>query len=93
MKPSELLNSPDKWTKGSAAKTKDGIPIYSGNPEAYSFCLYGALNKCFESDTILYDINYNKIRDVLKSKFLSGFNDAPKTTYEDIINVLKKCDL
>jgi len=40
----DLLADPDKWTKGSFARTAEGDRVGFSDPEATCWCLMGALN-------------------------------------------------
>lgn len=40
----DIFSAKDRWTQGSQARTKDQGPVAYCDPEAYSFCLLGAVN-------------------------------------------------
>jgi hypothetical protein len=92
MKIKELLSTPDKWTKGLAARNKKGEPVFTSDKDAYSFCLLGACAKCYPDLLNCVEVE-KKIRDILRNEngFLSivDFNDSSSTTFEDIRRILE----
>lgn len=58
----ELLSTPDKWTKGCAARDVDGVPVSPESPSAECFCLYGAIVHCY-GDGPQKEIVARKVRD------------------------------
>ena len=94
MKPSEILSSPDKWTKGAYARTKTDTIVGVLDEEACKFCLDGALLRC----GLDWDIKTSLEQAILelfptKSEGIISFNDHPDTTYEDVLEVLESCGL
>lgn len=57
-----------RWTQGSFAKAKDGLPVGPRHPAATCFCLAGAIKVRIPAETI-YDDN-------LRSRTYGAFNDA-----------------
>lgn len=49
MKVHELLAVREKWTQGTPARNKDGKAVDTYDPQACSFCLWGALKVCYPS--------------------------------------------
>lgn len=100
MKISELLNGPEKWTKEAIARNGDGKPVYLTSPDAVSYCLLGALFKCYEGNNLgkKWNILDKYIKENYK-KYANSysptvyFNNNEKTTYKDIMKVVKACDL
>jgi len=90
-----ILSDPNKWIKDAAAKTVNGIPTSTTSPDAYSFCLLGALENIGE-----YFAHYElakKIRkltpinfspDIEDSSIIIQFNDS--TTHEILLKTLKE---
>lgn len=104
MKVRELLDSPEKWTKGAIARDSKGNLVSYNSPNAVCFCLLGAIYKCYASDKMNPDkMNPDKlpleIRKLigsllnLRSDSISYFNDAPKRTFEDIKNLVNTLDI
>lgn len=92
---SDILCSPDKWSKGHLAKDKNGNHTYPEDKKAYSFCLFGAMIKAYG----LKDITLPKLRveKILLNRELHGkittiarFNDDPTTTYEMVMELVKE---
>lgn len=94
MKPSELLDKPEKWTKGYLARTTGGRPINADDPNATCWCVFGALARC-EYTGEAWIIAVSKLRFEIGSEYISipEWNDAEETTYEQVIDVLKKAGL
>lgn len=88
MKPSELLAKEENWTKGTAARDKSNNPVGIHSPEAFSFCAYGALQKCGVNEDGI-DLLYSKV----PVGSLVSFNDNSNTTHTEIIALLKSVNL
>lgn len=95
MKAHELLATPDKWTKGTYAKTATGKAVPAKDPNAVCWCIYGALIKCYRDDEDRYVEAANKIQDVLLLRYnnpdIVPFND--RRTHEEVLAVLKEADV
>lgn len=97
MKIYELLNSPEKWTKRTMARNSKNEKTFPRSPEACCWCLAGAFIKTY------IHVPYQEYNDLLlkieKELVLMGystmyqFNDAPETTYENVINLCKRLDV
>ncbi len=81
MKPSELLDSEEKWCKGSNAKDENGIAVIPESPRAIKWCLVGAVYKTRPFDTVWEDIE--KLRAHL-GLVISDYNDAPERTFAEV---------
>lgn len=98
MKVKELLASPSAWTQGSYARDKDGYHTFIDNPQAYCFCLGGAVIRCYK-DPYECDEAYRKLLEAIKKRtglevsLLFVFNDDPKTTHADILAVAEAADV
>lgn len=90
MKAYELLATPDKWTKRVTARDKLGNRTGSDSNSACSFCLYGALVRCYplKKRIALYD----KIQGKLNTSPIS-WNDEPTRTHAEVLTVLKELDI
>lgn len=100
----EILNSPEKWIKGHNARDKDGHPIYPPNEAAVCWCLEGAIYKALWEQNLTnkkWENSYYKIVHALcHSENLAfnignqdehiGFNDDKNTTYNKVIDLIKK---
>lgn len=86
MKPSELLNSPEKWSKGSESVTWD--------KDCIATAIYrSGLTQTEQSEAIQklkkhlgLDMQYHHIP-------LWEWNDAPERTFEEVRNALIACGL
>ena len=59
MKVKELFSSEEKWCKKAYARDDQGKAVFSKSQSAVSWCLIGAICKCYESiigqdDTVSY---------------------------------------
>lgn len=80
MKPSELLDKPEKWCQGTYARNKDGKLAILGAPSAVSWCILGALKMCHFS---LYGPE-RQLLDKLTGGSVVTFNDTPGRTFEEV---------
>ena len=94
MKIRELLTDESKWIKGCFAQDKRGEPVGTNSFGAVSWCLIGAVEKCYpdreENTRIRYKI-INHLR-----KFDLGdveFNDNRNTTFEKIRTLVETLDI
>lgn len=94
MKAHELLNTPEKWTKGAFAKDHTGCNVNYNSALAICFCLGGAINRCYNNPEDVF-VNANKIGKFLNlpNLKLTEWNDAPERTYEEVITILKELDI
>jgi hypothetical protein len=97
MKTYELLDSPEKWTKGVCARDSRGKEIDPESPKAICWCIKGALYKCYPDDDDWYTA-YNQLvkakgYETWKYGGVVSWQDDPRTTYEEVIEVLKLADV
>jgi hypothetical protein len=97
MKPSELIDSPEKWTKGEYARDASGKSIDFSSNDAQCFCLRGAIYRLGDDNDECRQNLHNLSRAVarLYPQFwgVTSFNDHPETTFEDVQKVLKEAGL
>lgn len=99
MKAHELLSDATKWTKKTYARDEDGVDIDVQDPKACSFCIIGAIQKCyggFEIVVRLVERVTEKVKEQnkeFKSDYIVDWNDGEDTTFEDIHKVLKELDI
>ena len=92
VKPSELLARPESWTQGDFSRDKEGRSARSRPEEQCSWCLMGALMKCypqFSSRMVITDL----LRDKAGCASLSYWNDAPERTHAEVLALLKEVGL
>ncbi len=80
----ELFNSPDKWCKRQLAEDKNGNWCSPNDERAVRWCLLGGCMKC---------LGFETLRDVIRERTgqpITIFNDAPDTTFDDILEVLQE---
>ncbi len=91
MKVYELLDKPEKWTKGMLSRDSRGRPIdYPRDELAVCWCLLGAIELCYESreDMSVVKLVRNSI-----NRGISEWNDAPERTYSEVISLCKELDI
>lgn len=98
MKAYELLDSPEKWTQQTLARDINGMATSPRGYDACSFCLVGAIERCYNvpSKDMLAIIQL--VEDELKVQapgfeFIGQWNDAPDRTHEEVVDLLKKLDI
>lgn len=96
MKVHELLDGPEKWTKGANAREADGSHCFTNSPLATCFCLRGAILHCYGCGM------QNKRRDAIDEKIFAhlgkiqmdyDWNDAPDRTFEEVRNLALELDI
>lgn len=100
MKVRELLKLKNNWIKGQPAVDKNRMWTPLESPEAVSFCLIGAIYKCYKDEKQRAKI-YKRIRKELKLKekedwiiwAITVWNDDKKRTFTEVKNLVKKLDI
>lgn len=90
MKAWQLLDSPEKWTKGAFARTACGRAVMTGEGAAACWCLHGALGLCYNYG---YDAEAERLRVRLGANDLVSWNDTPERTHQEVLAVLKELDI
>lgn len=93
MKIRELLSSPDKWTQGVFARNSSGYRTYELDQDACSFCLMGALYRCYidtEDDGLLVR---SKLGQAIEDNTITGWNDDPKRTFAEVKELVDRLDI
>ncbi len=81
------------WTKEASARDIYGMSVYPEHPMAVSWCLSGAMGKCFENKYSEYIVCKYKILEAVRALFpqflsIPDFNDDQETTWRDVELVL-----
>lgn len=90
----KLIEDQEYWTQGAYAKTNLGIEVSATDPEAYCFCLVGALYKVsgIDSENNPFDrglLGYGKLVEALKligRGNIAIFNDVH--THREVLELL-----
>lgn len=107
MKAYEILNSPEKWTKGTHFKNVEGVVLAPESAKATCMCLEGAVILAYSYTIIeLYrSWEYRRLEIAIEAKYgltrlhankcnlVASFNDHPETTFEEVVALLKELDL
>ena len=96
MKAHELLDSPEKWTQRTAARDSENRSVHPDNPEACSFCLIGAICKCYNPDEAI--TVRSKVRDYLWDKHrhctsIPDWNDDDARCWGEVFTLLVELDI
>lgn len=86
----ELLTSPEKWTRGESARDINGRPVMTDSKEAVSWCLVGALMKCYRGSKVAY--LRTRIGNLLQIS-VEGWNDDPNRKFEDVKALVEQLDI
>lgn len=92
----ELLDGPNKWSKGEYAVDEDGDKVLISSPKACAFCLVGAIERTLHQTEDTSDqaalTSYRTqavIRDITGCGVVV-YNDRRDTTFESIKSTLQK---
>jgi hypothetical protein len=89
LKMRKLLDNPENWCKSSFAQDKHKTNCTANDPDAYAFCLLGALFKTCDMRIDIANIHVFLTKHT-KGGSVMAFNDNYRTTHKDIINFLDK---
>ena len=97
MKAYELISEPSRWTKGTLARDSNGHATNVLGPTACSFCLVGAIERCYASFKCCLE-QVKRVRQELKAQFpnfefVGQWNDHPDRTHTEVVELLKKLDI
>lgn len=88
----KLLSDPGRWCQGAAALNSEGRFVSPIEKYAVSWCLIGALRKtahlCGLGEVVTETTDF--IRKEVLYRFISGFNDDPRTSHADVLNLLDR---
>jgi hypothetical protein len=97
MKAFELIAKEENWCKGAFAKDKEGNNVPITSPNAFKFCMLGAINKCYPVEA--YSNRVRHVEEIIAEKYpnkfrhMMSFNDDGATLHEMAIDVLKTADV
>src|SRR6266508_1642683 len=105
MKINELLSDKSKWTQHAYARLPTGEPCASSHPDAVSWCLLGAVNRCYPADRGLenrHEIE-RRLRAAIQCQtlgtadlgdehrpYLHRWNDHPLRTFDEVLELVEK---
>lgn len=99
MKVKELLSDKSKWIKNVFAKNKEGDEVNYHDPTAYSFCLAGAVRRCYsETEEVFHDISLQisikTHQDITQWNWsIVQWNDDPERTFEEVKELVEELDI
>lgn len=92
MKVFELLKNPENWCKRSYGKTIKGESVDWSNYEAVSWCVQGAICKCY-SEPETQNSKRKDLENVIGEIGISVWNDNLDRTHKEVLEALKKADI
>lgn len=90
MKVRELFTDASKWAKGAEARNSDGLRTQFDSPFAVSWCLGGALAKCYPNT---YPSLRVEVQMQMGIRHISVWNDADNRTFEEVKELVDRLDL
>ena len=92
MKVKELLTDETRWSQGAYAHRADGEVVKFSSPEAVSFCLVGAISRCY---WLLKDRKpiYDAVCDQIGESFIPDWNDAKERTFAEVRALVEELDI
>jgi hypothetical protein len=88
-----LGESPDKWTKGAKYRNAKGMPLDIADPQETpaSFDIIGAIDFVYRNQE---QNQTARIRVGMELKTTATlWNDSPMRTYEDVMNLVRRCNI
>lgn len=93
----KLLDKPEKWTQQVQARLPNGQACLAEDPEGVCWCLESACWLVYRPDHATNSKNWCLALDKIRSKLgllsIHIWNDAPETTYNEVIAVCKELDI
>lgn len=87
-----IKDRPDRWTKGTLARTAEGKATCVKDPDACRWCLFGMVMRCYPfGDPMALAIK--KLAERVPGGDISKFNDNPKTTFNDVVTLVAEVGL
>jgi len=85
----KLIETPERWTKGDAAKDRDGVPVGMKSRAAVCFCAAGAIARASGG----WNGGYHNARAALEVAIggaIAEWNDAPRRTHAQVLRAFDK---
>ena len=96
MLPSELLAKPESWCQQSLGRDKDGMTVGCLSTDAVSWCIEGALLRCFNIGRDYEEANL-KLLETFKKLHrcynYTSWNDDKYRTHDEVLALLKEAGL
>jgi hypothetical protein len=90
MKVRELLDSPEKWTKGYEARLATGKRCFARSRYARSWSLSGAIMRCYPRKE---HVIRKRIQSRIGQLTIPDWNDDPKHTFEEVRSLIEELDV
>lgn len=90
MKIRELLSDESKWTQKHLARDADSNPVIPQDDTAVSFCLMGAMDRCYPHNRDNHRVYRKVAREVEQ---VGTWNDAPDRTFADVQALVTRLDI
>lgn len=84
----DLLEKPERWTRGCEARDANGNATWAQSPAAVSWCLMGAKIKLFGWG---YDCGFaaSQLIEEVGVSGVTEFNDAPGRKHAEVLELLR----
>lgn len=85
------IDKPEKWTKNTDARDRDGIPVFPDDPEAVCFCTFGALKRAAQFKKVALNPVSAIIRPIISLRTgisgssITSSNDQDETTHKMVM--------
>lgn len=89
----ELLSEPSSWTQHVIARDSNGERVAAFDKSATCFCLYGAVRRCYSSDSRLETEVWSKLMNMIDNRDPIGWNDAPERTHAEVLELVTRLDI
>lgn len=98
MKVKQLFSSEKRWVKHTYATDKNGAACGVQSDKAFSFCLDGALSRCYTPNGKYWDVR--TLVDVAIKKMTRGrfsgvvrWNDYPRRTFKQVRKLIEDLNI
>lgn len=91
-----LIDKPEKWTKGCAARDRADRAVSYRSDRARRFCAYGAIDRVTYCDLTYYDFSLNiaamsALQNVLlENADITDWNDDPRRTHDEVRDAFER---
>jgi hypothetical protein len=96
VKMAQLLSDPAHHTKGAMARDARGLECDPESPEAQSWCVLGALNRCypvFPDRQRAYICLVAALKECFHQRTLVEFNDTWEVKHDQILNLVRTANV
>lgn len=85
-----LIERPEAWTKGAAARDDGGVPVSFDSERAVCFCGIGATWKVQERKSMAIDESGENLLHRVAGGRFGSWNDAPERTHAEVLEAFDR---